>query len=97
MELNNYPLAIHFEKAAENIKSSGKKLSNDELKPIYGLYKQATVGDNNEPEPSFYQITEKGKWKAWNEHKGKSKDQAKHEYVKEVMKHVNDDIKNTYI
>ena len=96
MESNNYPLAKHFEKAAEDIKKSTKKLSNDELKPIYGLYKQATVGDNTTDEPSFYQITEKGKWKAWNEHKGKSKDQAKHEYVKEVSKYVSDDVKKTY-
>jgi len=38
-----------FETAAAAIKASGTtgiKMTNDELLKIYGLFKQATVGDN---------------------------------------------------
>lgn len=33
--------------AAEEVKAFGEKLSNDVKLTIYGLYKQATVGDVN--------------------------------------------------
>jgi diazepam-binding inhibitor (GABA receptor modulating acyl-CoA-binding protein) len=48
---------------------------------LYGLYKQATVGDNNDAEPSFYQLEAKAKWKAWNTRKGLSKQEAENQYV----------------
>jgi diazepam-binding inhibitor (GABA receptor modulating acyl-CoA-binding protein) len=89
-------LASHFEKAAADIKKHGKDLSNDQLKKLYGLYKQATVGDNNTSEPSFYQLTEKAKWSAWNLEKGKSSDQAKHEYVEYVLNLLPEEVKKSY-
>lgn len=91
-----YPLSPKFEDAAADIKTHGKNLSNDQLLVLYGLYKQATVGDNNTAEPSFYQLSDKAKWKAWNGQKGKGKDQARHEYVVEVSKLVPDDVKAKY-
>ena len=84
--MSNFQLAKHFDKAAADIKTHGKDLSNDELKKLYGLFKQATVGDNTTSEPSFYQLTEKAKWSAWKSEKGKSSDQAKHEYVEFALK-----------
>lgn len=36
-----------FEKAAKEVNELKKKPSNDELLKLYGLYKQATVGDVN--------------------------------------------------
>jgi hypothetical protein len=36
-----------FEKAATEVKSLPQRPTNDELLLLYGLYKQATVGDNN--------------------------------------------------
>lgn len=36
-----------FETAAENVKKLKSKPTDDELKELYGLYKQATVGDIN--------------------------------------------------
>lgn len=39
--------ASDFEKAAEAVKTLSKKPSNDTMLKIYGLYKQATVGDVN--------------------------------------------------
>lgn len=35
-----------FETAAEEVKQLSKSPSNDKLLELYGLYKQATVGDN---------------------------------------------------
>lgn len=94
--MNSYPLAKHFDNAAKDIKTHGKSMSNDDLQAIYGLYKQATVGDINIAEPSFYQLTEKAKWKAWNSQKGKSADQAKQEYVEYCLKFFPEDVKAQY-
>ena len=94
--MNSYPLAKHFDEVAKLIKEHGKGMNNDDLSRVYGLYKQATVGDINIPEPSFYQLTEKGKWKAWNEQKGKSQDQAKHEYVEVCLKYFPNNVKSNF-
>ena len=40
-------LQEEFEAAAERIKTIKKEPSNDVKLTLYGLYKQATVGDNN--------------------------------------------------
>lgn len=53
---------------------------------FYGLYKQATQGDNDTAEPWFIQIEARHKWKAWREMKGMSKAAAEEEYVKELDK-----------
>lgn len=95
--MDQYPLAKHFEDAAEKIKTYGKdKMNNDDLQAIYGLYKQATIGDCNTEQPSFYQLTEKAKWNAWNSQKGKNKDQAKSEYVQYCLKFFPDEVKANY-
>lgn len=94
--VDNYPLAKHFDKAAEEIKAHGKSMNNDQMGKCYGLFKQAKFGDNNTSEPSFYQLTEKGKWKAWTAEKGKSTDQAKHEYVEHCLQFFPDDVKKQF-
>lgn len=93
---SNYPLAKHFDDVSEKVKIHGKSMSQDDLKICYGLFKQAKFGDNNTDQPSFYQLTEKGKWNAWNDQKGKSTDQAKHEYVVHCINFFPDDVKSTY-
>lgn len=40
---------------------------------IYGLYKQATVGDCNTPKPSIIDFVAKSKWNSWNSNKGIAK------------------------
>ncbi len=55
--------------------------SNEEKGKLYGLYKQATVGDVNTTQPYFYEVMARGKWDAWNSHKSKTSDQAKKEYI----------------
>jgi diazepam-binding inhibitor (GABA receptor modulating acyl-CoA-binding protein) len=69
---------MDFETAAKTIKDQGKNLNltNDDLLALYGLYKQATVGDNKEAEPGYFSFEAKAKWGAWTKAKGKAKDQA---------------------
>lgn len=69
-----------FLKATHEIK---KYNPNDRTKlKLYGLYKQATVGDCNTQRPGMFgAMKDKYKWDAWNEQKGKSKDDAMKGYI----------------
>eukprot|EP00292_Cryptomonas_paramecium_P033018 CAMPEP_0113678186 /NCGR_PEP_ID=MMETSP0038_2-20120614/9771_1 /TAXON_ID=2898 /ORGANISM="Cryptomonas paramecium" /LENGTH=90 /DNA_ID=CAMNT_0000595723 /DNA_START=46 /DNA_END=318 /DNA_ORIENTATION=+ /assembly_acc=CAM_ASM_000170 len=62
-----------------------KTADNTQKLELYGLYKQATVGDNTTDKPGMFSGFEAGyKWDAWNKKKGTSKDQAMQEYIKLV-------------
>ena len=58
-----------------------QKITNDEKLALYGLYKQATTGDNTTAAPWAVQLEAKAKWNAWTAEKGKSKEQAEAAYV----------------
>jgi diazepam-binding inhibitor (GABA receptor modulating acyl-CoA-binding protein) len=66
-----------------------QKISNDEKLALYGLYKQATAGDNNTGAPWAVQLEAKAKWNAWTANKGKSKGQAEAEYIELVKNLLN--------
>lgn len=51
---------------------------------LYGLYKQATIGDCNTAKPNLFQFVARAKWDAWNALKGMSKDEAAESYVQRV-------------
>lgn len=70
-----------FEEAAERVKTLKTKPSNDVLLQLYGLYKQATAGENTASQPWAVQMEARAKWEAWTAQKGKSSEQAKSEYV----------------
>ena len=49
---------------------------------MYGLYKQATVGDNTTTKPGMLAgLVARGKWDAWTTQKGASKDEAAAKYI----------------
>jgi len=76
-----------FEKAVDDISNKiAKTMTDDELKDVYGLYKQATVGDINIEKPSVTDLKGSAKWTAWNSRKGLSQDMAKEEYVAAAKK-----------
>ena len=76
------PSRDDFSAAASVVKSGAiPHATNDDKLRLYGLYKQATVGDVNTSQPYFYEIMARGKWDAWNSHKSKTSDQAKKEYI----------------
>ena len=67
--------ATTFEEAVDLVNNKmNKTLSNDELKEIYALYKQATVGDINVDRPGMMSMDFKGKakWDAWKSKEGMS-------------------------
>ena len=75
------PSQASFSAAAERVKSLPSKPSDDELLKLYGLFKQATVGDCNTAQPGFFDLTGKAKWAAWSANKGMAQADAKAAYV----------------
>lgn len=76
-----------FEAAADTMKNKVQKtLTNEELKEIYALYKQATCGDVNIDKPGIADIKGGAKWEAWNSKKGMDSETAKKEYIGMVEK-----------
>jgi diazepam-binding inhibitor (GABA receptor modulator, acyl-CoA-binding protein) len=75
-------LDAEFEAAVDSISNKvNKTMSDEELKEIYSLYKQATVGDINTERPGMLDFKGKAKWDAWNGKKGMSQEEAKQKYV----------------
>ncbi|XP_062841939.1 acyl-CoA-binding domain-containing protein 7 [Trichomycterus rosablanca] len=77
-----------FEQIAEDVKKVKTRPTDQELLDLYGLYKQATVGDINIDAPGALNLKGKAKWDAWNSRKGMSTDDAMTEYItlaKEVI------------
>jgi len=72
-----------FESQAEAIKAV-KACSQGEQLQLYGLYKQATVGNVNIERPGMFNVAGKAKWNAWNANKGKPQEEAKAAYVELV-------------
>lgn len=70
-----------FEAAVANSKKLSERPDNTTLLKIYGLYKQASAGDNTEKKPGFGDMVGRAKWDAWNSLKGTSSDDAKQQYI----------------
>ena len=74
-------LKTRFEAAVAGSKNLSERPDNVTLLKIYGLYKQATTGDNADKKPGFGDMVGRAKWDAWNSCKGTSKDDAMEQYV----------------
>jgi diazepam-binding inhibitor (GABA receptor modulating acyl-CoA-binding protein) len=70
-----------FLTAADTVNSLSETPSHSELSELYGLYKQATLGDNTNAEPSMIKFKENAKWKAWTQNKGMNKYNAEVKYI----------------
>ena len=75
----------NFESAIQIVNNLKQKPSNEDLLIIYGLFKQAKFGDNNEPQPGFLDFKGYKKWEAWNKNKGITEDEAKQNYINKAM------------
>lgn len=82
---------MDFVTAVDKVKTLKTKPDNYTLGRIYGLYKQATIGDCNIAQPWAVQVEARAKWDAWNNEKGKSQDKAKKEYARLVDKLLKND------
>ena len=82
MTLNT--LESKFNNACNLIKIYPKTVENKDLLYIYGMYKQATVGNCNILEPSSYDLKKHAKWNEWNNNKGITKNVAMAIYISRV-------------
>ena len=73
-----------FLKASERVKNLKKNPNDEELLELYGLYKQATIGNNNIVKPPFIKMKECKKWEAWNSKKDLSIYDSEVKYIKLV-------------
>ncbi|KAL6115388.1 dbi [Pungitius sinensis] len=80
-----------FERAVEEVKVLDQRPGYGVLADVYGLYKQATVGDVNIDLPGIFDLAGRGKWDAWNRKKGMSKEEAMVAYIDLV-----EDLKKKY-
>ncbi len=67
--------------AAETVKKLSSTPNNNEMIELYGLYKQATVGDINIEKPGFLNFKEVTKWEAWNKCKGMDQYNSEVKYI----------------
>jgi len=76
-------LEKEFEQTVALVNNNKGKVnvSTLQLTNIYGLYKQATYGDNNHEAPYAIQATAYAKWSAWNKYKGLKPSEAKRQYI----------------
>ncbi|KAK9460310.1 acyl-CoA-binding protein [Lipomyces oligophaga] len=77
-------VSAEFEKAADSVQQLPNKPTDDELLKLYGLYKQATVGDNTTTKPGAFDFKGKYKWNAWNDLLGLSQEDAEKQYIELV-------------
>jgi diazepam-binding inhibitor (GABA receptor modulating acyl-CoA-binding protein) len=70
-----------FEAAVAGSKNLSERPDNATLLRLYGLYKQATEGDNVAPKPGFGDMVARAKWDAWTTMTGTSSEDAMRQYV----------------
>lgn len=82
-ELSDSKIDKIFQKAVRYIRDTpAEEDTTDEMKlEFYSLYKQATEGDNSTPQPWGFAVVKRAKWDAWTNQKGKSKRNAKADYI----------------
>lgn len=73
-----------LEEAVALTKKFTEKPSNEDLLKLYGLYKQATEGDNETERPGGFDFKAAAKYNAWANQKGLSKEEATNQYIKLV-------------
>ena len=72
-----------FDAAAEAVKQL-KKVSQEDQLVVYGLFKQANLGDVTGERPGMFNPTGKAKWDARAANKGRSSDDAMRAYIAKV-------------
>lgn len=70
-----------FEAALARVNELSAAPPQDTLLELYGLFKQATVGDVTGKRPGMLDIKGRAKYDAWAARKGTSQDDAKTAYI----------------
>lgn len=79
-----------FEEAKENVVSLAERPNNATLLKLYALHNQATKGDVSGDAPGAFDLVAKKKYKAWEEVKGMSMEDAKKAYIDLVNELLNE-------
>merc|ERR1712107_748296 len=75
-------LEATFKETAESFsKEINQTLTNDDLKEVYGLYKQGSEVDCNTTRPGMLDLKGKAKWDSWDSKKGMTKEDAMKQYI----------------
>ena len=77
-------LESRFVKYSNKIKNADIEMNDNEKLELYGLYKQATVGNCNIEKPSILKFTEYRKYNSWNDRIDMSKEDAMTLYIELV-------------
>jgi acyl-CoA-binding protein len=70
-----------FEQARAATAELTERPDNVTLLKLYALYKQGSLGDNDQPRPGFSDVVARAKWDAWNGLKGLPREQAMSQYI----------------
>lgn len=82
--MNQSNLENRFNMSCMLIKTLVTPPPDKDLLYLYGMYKQATIGDCNVDEPSRFSIKSHAKWDAWNMNKDIEKSVAMAFYIGRV-------------
>ena len=74
-------LPTQFRQAQQDVNSLAVRPDNITLLRLYGLYKQATVGDAAGELPGGLDFVRRAKYEAWEELSGTSADDAMRQYI----------------
>ena len=74
-------LRIKFEEATRESQTLSERPDNTTMLQLYGLYKQATIGNVNSSRPSQCDFVGRAKWDAWEKLKGISTQEAMQMYI----------------
>ncbi len=77
-------LEEQFKKASTDINKLSERPSNEDLLSLYGLFKQATEGDNTTERPGGFDFKAAAKYNAWEKLKGTPAEQAMEQYIQLV-------------
>ncbi|TYI17316.1 hypothetical protein ES332_A07G015100v1 [Gossypium tomentosum] len=73
-----------FQEYANKAKTLPPSTKDADKLILYGLYKQAMVGNVNTDRPGILSPTDRAKWDAWKDVEGKTEEQAMTEYIAKV-------------
>jgi diazepam-binding inhibitor (GABA receptor modulator, acyl-CoA-binding protein) len=74
-------LQTQFDAAVAGSGELTERPDNATLLKLYGLYKQATSGDNAQAKPGFGDLVGRAKWDAWSAFKGMAREDAMCQYI----------------
>ena len=74
-------LQTQFETAADDAQKLARRPDDKTLLKLYGLYKQATVGDVQGKRPGFTDMSGRFKYDAWAKVKGMPPEDAMQAYI----------------